>query len=383
MPIDIAALSARFNVNAERGEEGCFPRFFARMKRIEQGKGKRVLLISDETTAPFASPLLSSLGKEGVECALFTLPEREPVADEKSVSLVQNAGMGYDYLLAVGSGTLNDLAKIAAKNTGKECGVFATAPSMDGFTSGVAALIEGGAKVSKPSRVVSDVLLDTAVLSRAPRMMIGAGVGDILAKYCALCDWKISHLLTGEAYNEEAASLMYGAVLACDGSIPALLKGEREGTERLTDALLISGYAMVIAGSSRPASGAEHHISHFLETDFLRRGERIPLHGIKVGLGTLVSLYLYHTLSRRPPFAGCEKVYAEAEKLPGVERVRGILSSLGCPVRFSEIGVTEEIFRAALLNAYKLRDRLTILSVCNREGILTDAVLDELCGEFL
>ncbi len=377
MPIEIAALSARFHVNAERGEHGVFPRFSARMR------GKKVLLVSDETTAPFASSLLTFLRDEGVSCTLFSLPEREPVADEKSVALVQNAGMGYDYLLAVGSGTLNDLAKFAAKNTGKECGVFATAPSMDGFTSGVAALIEGGAKVTRPSAVVSDVLLDFGVLASSPRLMRGAGAGDILAKYCCLTDWKISHLLTGEAYNAEAADLMYGAVRACDGTLPALAEGRSEGAERLMEALLVSGYAMVIAGSSRPASGAEHHISHFLEMDFLRRGEKIPLHGIKVGLGTLVSLYLYHTLSRRPAFRGCEKVYAAAEGLPSVGRIRESLSSLGCPVRFSEIGVSEETFRAALVSAHKLRDRFTILSLCNGEGIMTDALQDELCGEFL
>ena len=170
--------------------------------------------------------------------------------------------------------------------------MFATAPSMDGFTSGVTPLIEKGFKITRNAQTVSDILMDFDVLRAAPRIMIGAGVGDILAKYCCLTDWRISSLLTGEKVNEEAFLLMLDAVRACDESIPQLLRGEAEGVEKLMDALLISGYAMVIAGNSRPASGAEHPMSHFLEMDFLRRGERIPLHGIKVGLGTMVSLYL-------------------------------------------------------------------------------------------
>ncbi len=340
-----------------------------------------MLVLTDETTLPLSREVTEMLKRHSRPFGVLTLPDKEPVADEKTVQTVTDAGKEYDYLLAVGSGTLNDLVKRAGFLLNKQSGVFATAPSMDGYTSGVTPLIENGFKITRNAQVASDILLDYEVLKNAPKIMIGAGVGDILAKYCCLTDWRISSYLTGEPYNEAAATLMYEAVKALDESIPLLLKGEESAVEKLMNALLVSGYAMVLAGNSRPASGAEHHMSHFLEMDFLRRGERIPLHGVKVGLGTAVSLYLYHTLKDRAPFEGCEKVYAEAEKLPQSEDVLKILGALGCPVRFSELGVSRETVRRMFFEAYKIRDRYTILTLYCTNGLM-ERTADELLEKF-
>ncbi len=374
--MDIQALSQTFGINAERKQAGGFPVFEERIR------AKRVLLVADETTARFLPPVAEMAGRTAAACGTLILPSPEPVADEESVQRVREGSEGYDYLLAVGAGTLNDLCKYAGFLTHTPSGVFATAPSMDGFTSGVTPLIEHGFKITRNAQTASDVLMDFDVLTHAPRIMIGAGVGDILAKYCCLTDWRISSYLTGENVNEEAFSLMLGAVRACDESLPSLMAGRADGVEKLMDALLISGYAMVIAGNSRPASGAEHHMSHFLEMDFLRRGERIPLHGVKVGLGTMVSLYLYHTLARRPAFEGCEKVYAEAETLPSPEYVENVLARLDCPTRFSQLGIPRETVRRMFFEAYKIRDRYTILTLYCTKGFMTDAVAEELLERF-
>ncbi len=371
----ITELSKKFGVNVEKIDGGEFPVF------LRNTKGMRILVLTDATTAPFAVNVVEMLKRRSRSYRVLTLPEKEPVADERTVDTVVDHAKDCDYLLAVGSGTLNDLAKRAGFLLQKKSGVFATAPSMDGYTSGVTPLIEKGFKITRNAQVASDILLDYSVLNNAPKIMIGAGVGDILAKYCCLADWRISSYLTGETYGEEAASLMYEAVRACDESIPALLRGEENATEKLMNALLISGYAMVIAGNSRPASGAEHHMSHFLEMDFLRRGERIPLHGIKVGLGTAVSLYLYHTLKERAPFEGCEKVYAEAEKLPESAYVLDVLGKLGCPVRFSALGVSRETVREMLFEAYKIRDRFTILTLYCTKGMMQGAA-EEILEKF-
>lgn len=373
--MDIQALSKQFGVNAEVGEGGSFPRF------LQSVKGKRVLVVTDENTDPISRKIVLSLRQNGSTVLPLSYPEREPVADEKTVERAQAAGKDADYLLAVGAGTLNDVCKRAGFLLGKPSGVLATAPSMDGFTSGVTPLIENGFKITRNAQVAKDILIDYSVLATAPRNMLGAGVGDILAKYCCLTDWRISSYLTGETYREEAAELMYRAVKTCDESIPALLRGEAQGVETLMNALLISGYAMVIAGNSRPASGAEHHMSHFLEMDFLSRGERIPLHGIKVGLGTAVSLWLYHNLARFPAFEGCERVYAEAEKLPSSEKVLEILGGLGCPTRFSELGVSRETVRRMLFEAYRIRDRFTILTLYCTRGFMESAA-DEILEKF-
>lgn len=370
--MDIQALSEQFGVNVEIRSEQGFPRFLRRMQ------GRRVLVVTDETTLPLAGEICKLPAGQG-EYGVLTLPAREPVADEETVARVCEGAEGYDYILAVGAGTLNDLAKRAGFLTHRPSGVFATAPSMDGYTSGVTPLIEKGFKITRNAQVASDILIDYDVLLHAPRIMQGAGAGDILAKYCCLTDWALSHHLTGEEYDSKAADLMRQAVCACDESIPDLIAGREEGVKRLMDALIISGYAMVIAGNSRPASGAEHHMSHFLEMDFLRRGKRIPLHGVKVGLGTMVSCYLYHTLERRMPV---DEVTRDLIKgVPQPEYVRDILAALQCPVRFSQLDVPADTVRSMFFEAYKIRDRFTILTLYCTKGLMAGAV-DELMELF-
>lgn len=376
--MDVAALAERFGVSVEVGSAGIYPRFL-------RERGERLLVLTDENTLPFAEPLEKFLSGHGRELSLFCLPEREPVADVSAAEKVVNAAEGYGGILAVGSGTLNDLAKRAGFLSGKPSFVLATAPSMDGYTSGVTPLIENGRKITRPSRIPAAVLLDYGILSGAPQIMIGAGVGDILAKYCSLADWRLGVAFTGEEYNEEAARVMSSALGECANALPALRgaaeEERREGIRRLMDALLVSGFAMAIAGSSRPASGAEHHMSHYLETNFLARGERIPLHGIKVGLGTAVSLWLYHTLKGRGERREFAPVYAEAERLPESGEVLEILRSLGCPVRFSQLGVSRETVRKMFFEAYRIRDRFTVLTLYCRYGLM-EKTADELLERF-
>ncbi len=373
--VDIGKLSKKFGVNAEWGQGGNFPAFLSYIR------GKRVLVITDAHTMSMSEPIVNALRENGNELIFCHFAEEEPIADEKTVDEARARGAAADYLLAVGAGTLNDVAKYAGFLLNKPSGVYATAPSMDGFTSGVTPLIVNGAKVTYPAQVAHDVLMDADVLAHAPRIMVGAGVGDILAKYCCLTDWRISHILTGEPYGQEAASLMDEAVRACDASIPDLVAQRANGVEKLMNALLISGYAMVIAGNSRPASGAEHHMSHYLEMDFLRRGKRIPLHGVKVGLGTLVSLYLYHTLKGRA-LSLPASVYEEAANLPEPEQVEEKLASLGCPTRFSRLDIPPETVRAMFREAYKIRDRFTVLTLYCTRGLMTEETVDELMERF-
>ena len=369
---DIIALSEQYNIHAEYASADFYPRFRKRMQ------GLRLLLLSDENTVRYAAPLQQKLCEAGLDAQGLTLPFSEPVADERTCALVSERLSPFDYVLAVGAGTLNDIAKYTTFHAGKKCGVLATAASMDGFTSGVTPLIKKGFKITENAQTVSDILIDFDILCAAPKQMTGAGTGDILAKFCCLTDWKMSHLLTGESYNEEAASLMRVALEKCYNNADSICACGREGIDALLRALLISGYAMVIAGNSRPASGAEHHMSHFLEMDFLKRGKPIPLHGIKVGLGTLVSLRMYkRILERDLSFEGQEIVARLAAPLPAPEEVARILQALGCPTRFSQIGVSKDTVRDMLFNCYKIRDRFTIMTLYNKYGLMKGAA-DEL-----
>ena len=127
---------------------------------------------------------------------------------------------------------------------------------------------------------------------------------------------------------------------------------------------------MAICGNSRPASGSEHHQSHFLEMDFVRRGEKIPMHGLKVAIGTLVSIELYNYLKENKiSFNGSEKLYEILSELPTVEEIRTMLVKMGCPVRFSEIGVRKETMEEMLEKAYTVRDRYTVLTLIHDLGL--------------
>ncbi len=373
----LTQLSERFGINAEYASAAFYPVFRGNLA------GVRVLVLSDETTRRYADPFAQKLRDRGIEAEGFTLPSREPVADEAACAAVEErAKQGFGYVLAVGAGTLNDIAKYVTFRLGLPCGVLATAASMDGYASGVTPLIKNGQKVTENAHTVRDILLDTDLLRTAPPLMTGAGVGDILAKYCCLTDWKLSSLLTGEAVDPDAMALMRGALEGCVASLESIRAGGAAGLNDLLRALLVSGYAMVLAGSSRPASGAEHHMSHFLETDFLRRGKPVPLHGVKVGLGTLVSLRLYKRIAGlKEDFAGKAEAAALAVPLPTPEWAARQLASFGCPTRFSEIGVPKDVFRAMLFNAHTIRSRFTVLTLYHEHGLMEGAA-DELTELF-
>ena len=155
-----------------------------------------------------------------------------------------------------------------------------------------------------------------------------------------------------------------------------------EAVAKLMDALITAGLAMAECGNSRPASGSEHHISHFLEMDFVRRGERVPLHGVKVAIGTLVSIELYNYLKdNQIEFNGYKEVYKLVDKLPKVEEIKQMLVKMGCPIRFSQIGVRKETAEEAFRKAYTVRDRYTVLTLINELG-LTEKVLPVLMEKY-
>ena len=161
-----------------------------------------------------------------------------------------------------------------------------------------------------------------------------------------------------------------------------LVRNDGEAIEALIAALLKAGLSMAMCGNSRPASGSEHHQSHYLEMDFARRGEEIPAHGIKVGIGTLVSLYLYqYVCELRVPCKNAEAVYALCRTLPRPEDVRNMLAGLGCPTRFSEIGVREQTMRDMIREAHTVRDRYTVLTLIHELG-LVEAVTPALLAQF-
>lgn len=357
-------------------QEGGFAPFLAAVA------GKRVAILYDVNTAPFAEEIREML--KGAGCLIANVPyfDEQLLPTEDKCAKVQMAANAAEYVLAVGSGTLNDMAKSVATRAGIPSGVLPTAASMDGYCSAGAALMREGFKVTDTVNPPAHVLVDADVIRTAPRIMTAAGFGDIVGKYTCLADWQLSHIINGEPIHKEAFAMMEQAREACMGAYEGLVRNESEAIEKLTSALLKAGLSMAMCGNSRPASGSEHHQSHFLEMDFARRGLPIPAHGVKVGLGTMISLELYHYLSMaKVPCRAYQKVWALADTLPSPDDVRRLLAGVGCPVRFRDIGVTRDQMRQMLAGAHTVRDRYTVLTLYAELG-LTERLAEPLIDKY-
>ena len=349
---------------------------------LKDVQGMRVAVLYDVNTAPYAEPIKDMLRAAG--CLMVNVPYADAalLPTEDKCARAQAAANAVDYVLAVGSGTLGDMAKFVSTHAGIPCGVLATAASMDGYCSAGAALMRGGFKVTDTVHPPRHVLIDLDVIKTAPRLMTAAGFGDIVGKYTCLADWELSCIINGETVHQEAYTMMEQARTACMQAYDGLTVHDGQAIERLMDALVTAGLSMALCGNSRPASGSEHHQSHYLEMDFARRGLPIPMHGIKVGIGTLVSLWLYEYIEKnRIACKNAEQVYALCRSLPRWQQVRDMLCGMGCPVRFSEIGVREQTMHNMIRDAHTVRDRYTVLTLIH-ELDLTNAVTPALMELF-
>ena len=206
-----------------------------------------------------------------------------------------------DMIVAVGSGVINDTAKILALHSKLPFVIVATAPSMDGYASMTSSVTMGGVKTSMTTRCADVIIGDTDILAKAPKKMLAAGVGDMLAKYVSICEWRIAHLICGEYYCEEIAELIRTALKCVTEESKALLRGDTAAVSAVFDGLSAGSIAMNYAGISRPASGTEHYISHIIDMRGAEFGTSTELHGIQCAIGTLVSLKLYEKLKTFVP----------------------------------------------------------------------------------
>ena len=222
--------------------------------------------------------------------------ERISPAEWEVGSVVMNLDPECDMLLAVGGGVINDICKVVGKATGRPSAVVGTAPSMDGYASNNASMEMNHVKVSLYGAVPQGILLDTEILSQAPMRMLWAGLGDMVAKYVAICEWRISHLVTGEYYCEDVAQLMRQALGRIMAAVDGIAGRDPDAIGSVAEGLVLAGIGMAYAGISRPASGLEHYFSHMWEMMALERGKPYDLHGIQVGVGTVLTMKLYQKL---------------------------------------------------------------------------------------
>ena len=266
-----------------------------------------------------------------------------------------------DMLLAVGSGTLNDVTKYVSARTGVPYVIAATAPSMDGYASTVAPTILDGFKTTLPAVYPAAIVADVDILKDAPMPMLTAGFGDIIGKFTSLADWRLSHQLNGEYYCPEVAGVIEAAVETCAANAKALAQREPQAIQAVTEALILSGLAMGMVGVSRPASGAEHQMAPYWEMDALRRGEEHPLHGNAVGVGTVLAASLYEMAAEYLP---------QGFAAPDKGQILACLQAAGSCADPKELGIRRELCLESLLHAMELRDRFTVQKLLEQKGQL-------------
>ena len=188
------------------------------------------------------------------------------------------------------------MGKAVAAEFARPMIILGTAPSMDGFASGTSSLTINRVKTSVKTHTPDYIILDTDILSAAPLPLLWAGLGDMLAKYSSLCDWRISHIVNGEAYDPAIAALVRAAVQACGDRVEMLPKRDPAAVAAVAEGLILAGMAMTLAGVSRPASGVEHYISHFWDMRAAAFDISADYHGLQCGVASMAVAPLYRDL---------------------------------------------------------------------------------------
>lgn len=314
-----------------------------------------------------------------------------------------------EVLIAVGSGTIHDITRFCAYKRGIRFVSCPTGASVDGFCSTVAAMTWYGYKNTMTAIAPEIVVADIDVVSKAPMELVRSGVGDIMAKYTALTDWRIASLLTGEHLCPVIYDITKKAADTVMESVPGIIAGDSEAYTNVTYALCMSGVAMQMMGNSRPASGCEHHISHTIECVPQKLTVRFPaMHGEKAGIGTLLGVREYHKLAEieditpylteyipvtedelRDFFGGrlADAVIEENKndvlaavtperlaecwsgireiiaELPSYEYFYGLLEQLGAKRTLEEIGVDSADLPTLLDKSPLIRNRLTLMRI--------------------
>ena len=370
---------------------------------------------------------MAQFGVTGKRCALYgensyaATADRHPRAEQQIVldptglhaneistaEVLAKLEGDVEVIVAVGSGTIHDIARFCAHERGIRFVSCPTGASVDGFCSTVAAMTWDGFKKTLPAVAPEIVLADTEIIKNAPMELVRSGVGDIMAKYTALADWKMAHVLTNELLCEKIYSIMQDAADTVMQSVPGIVRGEESAYADVTYALIMSGIAMQMMGNSRPASGAEHHISHMIEMEPEAFPVKFPaMHGEKTGVGSLIAVREYKRLAKIEditpyitdyapiPEEHFRKFFGERladslmkenendclakvsreklsaswgelrriiDELPTEEYLYGLLEMLDAKRDLASIGVEESELPVLLKNSPLVRNRLTLM----------------------
>ena len=379
-----------------------------------------VLLLDDENTHAVAGARVSDLlEKRSISCKQVTLPGG-PVATDHLAEEIHGLSAGHNLIIAVGAGTINDLGKYVSDKRGIPYWSVPTAPSMNGYTSSIVAIKIKGLKRTLPAQPPQFVYVDPQVIQNSPLELRQAGFCDVLAKSVSDFDWQIESLLFGGTYCGLPSAIVREPEGHYIDHPEKILQGDRTAVMGLFEGLLFSGVAMSLAGSSAPASGGEHLISHFFDMRENITGIKPNLHGLQVGAGTVLSAECYQKIAALEKedlsSKGREIFDADARKIPSVwgdlaaevekqftgkrdrllqfdsllpanwpelkalfRQIRtpdffvGLFRRAGLEMTLPSLGISEDEYFLAATSARTIRDRITVLDLAAHAGILEEA----------
>ena len=305
---------------------------------IEKGATKRlapfckeygkILLVADENTYGAGGERVEkALSDKEIKRVVFD-GKRVLIPNEEAIERVRADLADCEAIVALGSGVIQDLCKYVSHFAKIPYIVVATAPSMDGYASDGAAMILHGMKETVKAGLPRAIVCDIDILKNAPLDMIKAGYGDIIGKFSALCDWRLANIVNGEYLCEFVYSTTESMVEKTLSVVKGLMERDEESIATLTEALITVGIMMSFAGSSRPASGSEHHLSHFFEIVGIVRGEEYFPHGIDVAYSAIVTASIREELMETP-FPARKFLPARAEWEEKIKRIYGPVAE-GC-----------------------------------------------------
>lgn len=373
---------------------------------------KKIYIVTDENAIRVSEGILDSLS--GFDYKLKVYPDMRYAYLATSKEIMEDA-KEFDGILSIGTGSVNDVCRYAAAQTNKAFAIFATAPSMDGFASDTAPLIENNFKISYNCRQPSVVIADTDILAASPAELKAAGFGDILGKYVGIVDWKVANYTIGEYYCENIVAMVKKAVADVVAMADKITACDPDAAKAVMDSLILTGCAMQLARSSRPASGSEHVVSHFWEIHKLENGVWPDFHGKKVGIATLLvvriykSLLAYKTIEPHKEALDLEDVFRHYspknhseiigynvpnptdeidpavlkarwsdilksvdEDLPGADELYDMMIKAGCVTELADAHLSPEFALEALRYSPFMRRRITLLRILPMLGIEED-----------
>lgn len=313
-------------------------------RRISEGK--RALIVYDKKTKKLSGDKISKILKKDDYKVKGKIISKATVKKAESVTNYADKH-DVDILLGVGGGSVIDVTKIAAFDLSKPFISVPTSAAHDGIASPRASLKHKKGNVSKSAVSPHAVLADTEIICKAPFRMLAAGCADVISNISAVMDWKLAHRLKNEYFSSHAAVLAQTAADILLDHAEEIKPDTEESAWLAVKSMIVSGVAMSVAGSSRPASGAEHMFSHML--DYLGprimlkkwRHKKTPLHGEQCGLGTIMMVYLHGGDWR------------------GIKKA---LKKIGAPTTSEELGISKRKVVEALMKSTEIRpERYTIL----------------------